>query len=166
MTIQNTSPTFRFFDAVASIGATIAWCAIAVVTFVDVVGRNVFAAPIPGGYEIIQVLMTIGVFFSLPIVALRKSHVQVDLLKQAFPAWLARATNLLATVVAISFFAFLAWCLAKLALHAMSTGERTAFLFIPHWIIAVVMAVFLLATTFCCLIAHGAPDANPQDKEI
>ena len=148
------------FDLVARIGATIAWLLIALVTFVDVIGREIFSNPIPGGYEIIQVLMTVGVFFSLPIVALRRGHVRVDLLYQSFPPTLARIADLLAWVVSVAFFALLAWALFQFFLHAQGTGERTVFLNVSHWMVALVMTVFLAATTICCLITVRTPNGN------
>lgn len=153
MTNNLQMPVYRFFDLTTQIGATIAWTVIALVTFVDVVGREVFSSPIPGGYEIIQCLMVVGVFFSMPIVALRQGHVKVDLLYQALPDTAVRIVDFVARMAAMAFFGLLAWSMAKLFLHAIHTGERSVYLHVPHWAVAVIMAVFLAFTTICCLIA-------------
>lgn len=153
------------FDGVASYGATISFLLIALITFIDVVGREVFSSPIPGGYEIIQVLMTIGVFFSLPIVALRQGHVRVDLLYQAFPPALARVADILAWLVSVTFFALLAYAIFLFFQHATGTGERSVFLQVPYWLVALVMAVFLAATTICCLITMRAPPKESIEIE-
>lgn len=67
----------NILNRIATIGSTFAWVAIAIITFIDVIGREIFSRPIPGGYEIIQLLMSVGVFFSFPLVALCKGHVKV-----------------------------------------------------------------------------------------
>lgn len=166
MSDSTPSPVFTMFDRVASFGATIAWSVIALVTFVDVIGREVFASPISGGYEIIQALMTIGVFFSLPIVALRRGHVSVDLLRQKYPPQLARGLSALVAVAGLAFFGFLAWSMASFAKHALGTGEHTAFLFIPIWLVAAVMAAMLSVTALCCLLGREAQEDSADLKEI
>lgn len=137
-----------------SVGATTAWLTMAVLTFIDVVGREVFSTPIPGGYEIIQVMMAIGIFFSLPIVALRMGHVKVELLRKVFSERMLLVTNGAARIASILFFGYLGYCLVRLTMHAFSTGVRTAYLSIPHWYVALLMAVFLVVTTICCIYAR------------
>ncbi|ASJ70302.1 TRAP transporter small permease [Granulosicoccus antarcticus] len=155
---SKSSPTRvqTLFDNVSRTGATVAWTLIALVTFVDVVGREVFSMPIPGGYEIIQILMTIGVFFSLPIVALRRGHVRVDLLYQSMPASLKRLSDVFSKLVSIVYFSLLAWGTTQFFLHAMGTGERSVYLHMPHWMPALLMGAFLIATVFCCVITPSS----------
>ncbi len=147
---------YRFLNWVTSIGATCAWLIMAVLTFIDVVGRELFSTPIPGGYEIIQVLMAIGVFFSMPLVALHKGHVAVDILRQKFPPGLKSVTDGSAKIASIAFFGFLAYSLFILTMYAFSTGVRTSYLAIPHWAVGILMTFFLIITTVCCFVARDA----------
>ena len=162
----NQDRIYRLFDWIASVGATTAWLAMALITFVEVFGREVLSAPIPGGYEIIQVLMTVGVFFSLPLVALRKGHVTVDLLKKIFPIRLNRLIDGIAQLTSVVFFGFLAYSLWMLTLHEHSTGVRTAYLFVPHWAVSALMTAFLILTTVCCLVARDADQPVVNDGGI
>lgn len=167
MTNKLQSPVYRFFDLTTQIGATVAWTLIALVTFVDVLGREVFSNPIPGGYEIIQSLMVVGVFFSMPIVALRQGHVKVDLLYHALPDTAVRIVDVVARIASVVFFALLAWSVAKLFLHSLHTGERSVYLHVPHWAVALVIAAFLALTTICCLIASkDQADAEEEIKDL
>lgn len=159
----NQDRIYLLFDWIASIGATSAWLAMALITFIDVVGREVLSAPIPGGYEIIQVLMSVGVFFSLPLVALRKGHVTVDLFKKIFPTGLNRLIDSIAKITSVVFFGFLAYSLCMLTLFAYSTGVRTSYLSIPHWAVGALMTAFLFLTTACCFVARDADQANTND---
>lgn len=54
------------------------------VTFVDVLGRYLFAQPIPGGFEIIEFIMGTLVFSALPIISYDSGHVTVDLFDGVF----------------------------------------------------------------------------------
>jgi len=157
---------YRFLNWITSTGATCAWLIMAVVTFVDVVGREVFSTPIPGGYEIIQVLMAVGVFFSMPLVALHKGHVTVELFRQLFPDSLNSLTDGIAKIASVVFFGFLTYSLYMLTLHAYSTGVRTAYLAIPHWAVGTLMTVFLIVTTVCCLVARDTDQTETNDGEI
>jgi TRAP-type C4-dicarboxylate transport system permease small subunit len=59
--------------------AAIFMAAIAGVTFVDVTGRYVFTAPIPGGVEIIEFLLGLLIFSALPLVVVKNAHISVEL---------------------------------------------------------------------------------------
>ncbi len=157
---------YRFLNWITSAGATFAWLIMAVITFVDVIGREVFSAPIPGGYEIIQVLMAIGVFFSMPLVALHKGHVTVELLRQRFPSGLNSLSDSIAKIASIVFFGFLAYSLCMLTLYTYSTGVRTSYLAIPHWAVGVLMTSFLILTTVCCFFASDADQTEANEGEV
>lgn len=48
-------------------------------TFIDVIGRYVFNAPIPGVFEIIEFMLGLMGFSALPLVTLENRHIKVDL---------------------------------------------------------------------------------------
>ncbi len=50
------------------------------VTVVDVAGRYLFGKPLPGGFELTEMLLAVAVFASLPLVELREEHIAIDLL--------------------------------------------------------------------------------------
>ena len=62
--------------------AAIFMASIAGVTFVDVTGRYVFNAPIPGGVEIIEFLLGLLIFSALPLVIVKNAHITVELFKR------------------------------------------------------------------------------------
>jgi len=156
---------YRFLNWITSLGATCAWLIMAVLTFIDVVGREVFSRPVPGGYEIIQVLMAIGVFFSMPLVALHKGQVTVDIFRQIFPPGLKSFTDVIAKIASIAFFGFLAYSLFTLTIYAISTGVRTSYLAIPHWAVGTLMTFFLIITTVCCFVARDAVQTETDHGE-
>jgi TRAP-type C4-dicarboxylate transport system permease small subunit len=51
----------------------------AALTFVDVVGRYIFSAPIPGTFETVGLLMGLVTFSALPLVTRAENHITVDL---------------------------------------------------------------------------------------
>lgn len=143
----------NILNRIATIGSTFAWVAIAIITFIDVIGREIFSRPIPGGYEIIQLLMSVGVFFSFPLVALCKGHVKVDLFTNLFSDEVNRFIDVLAKLTSILFFGVLAYALYLLTIHAYSTNVITFSLKIPHWAVITLMTVFMILTTLASLVA-------------
>lgn len=53
--------------------------AMAALTFVDVVGRYLFSAPVPGTFESVGLLMGVVTFAALPLVTRAQNHITVDL---------------------------------------------------------------------------------------
>ena len=60
------------------------------VTVVDVTGRYVFNAPLPGSSEITELLMAVLVYTGLPGVSRLEKHISVDLLDSVTPARLTK----------------------------------------------------------------------------
>ena len=55
-------------------------------TFVDVVLRYFFNAPIKGGFEVTELMMAVLIFAGLPLVSRKNEHVTIDAFDRFFPA--------------------------------------------------------------------------------
>lgn len=62
-------------------------------TFVDVFGRQVFNAPLPGSYEITQMAVGLVVYLGLPVVSARREHITIGLIEHLFPRGFRRAQH-------------------------------------------------------------------------
>lgn len=61
--------------------------ALMAVTFIDVVGRYFFDAPIPGTFEVVSFLLALLVFSGLPLVTRDERHITVTLMEGLFKGW-------------------------------------------------------------------------------
>lgn len=111
------------------------------VTFVDVIGRYVFNRPLPGAFELTEVLLALVIFVGLPIVTARREHVTVDLLTGRLPGPARRGLARLSLAVTAAVLALLTWRLALLGRDYSSYGDATVYLGIPLGPVALVMAV-------------------------
>ncbi|WP_208351764.1 TRAP transporter small permease [Pseudaestuariivita rosea] len=59
---------------------------LAIMTVVSILGRAIFEQNIPGDYEMIEHGCALAVFFFLPLCQLKRGHVTVDILVDAFPS--------------------------------------------------------------------------------
>jgi TRAP-type transport system small permease protein len=63
----------------ALIGIAVAVFSMAGLTFVDVIGRYFFNAPIPGAFEIVGLILGIAMIGAFPLVTFQERHITVDL---------------------------------------------------------------------------------------
>lgn len=135
------------------LAASLLLLAMMIVTFVDVVGRYVFNAPLAGAYELTEVLLALVVFIGLPIVTFRREHVTVDLVTSRLPFLVRRGLAVLAGVVMLLVLAVLAWRLGLLAIDFTEYGDTTVNLKIPLGPVAAVMAVLAALSALAALLA-------------
>ncbi|MCA0044831.1 TRAP transporter small permease [Celeribacter litoreus] len=103
------------------------------VTVVDVIGRYVFDSPLPGAFELTQILLADLVLAALPITTFKGSHVEVDLLSHLWSPRTNRLAGMFgASVMAIVFFV-LSWNVGVHGLKLMEDGAVTNDLALPIW---------------------------------
>lgn len=122
------------------------------VTFIDVIGRYVFSSPLPGAFELTEVLLGLIIFVGLPLATLRQEHVTVDLLTGRASPRLRMLLSRLAQAMTAVVLGMLAWRLAVIARDLSAYGDATVFLGIPLGPVAAVMAALSAAGSFCALI--------------
>ena len=103
-------------------------------TVISVIGRYVFNAPIPGDYEITELVCGVAVFAFFPYCHIRNGNIVVEF----FTARLsARRNTMLDTVHNFAFTVvagLITWRLLVGGMHKLADEETTLFLDIPiHW---------------------------------
>ena len=105
-------------------------------TFVDVIGRYVFTAPVFGAAEMIQFLLAMTIFGGLSLINAHDSHITVEL----FEPWLKRRIPRLQPIMVQGFsvgvMAIIAWQLTVFALEAHEIGSFTVVLEWPLVVVA------------------------------
>lgn len=92
--------------------AIVLLCIMVLVTCVDVVGRYVFAAPLPGAHEAIVVAMGLMIFLGMPLVSAADEHLTVNIADRVLGARGRRNQQVVVDIVAaLAFviFAYLLW---------------------------------------------------------
>ena len=134
------------FERVLAYTAAFVMFVMMLVTLVDVVGRDLFSMPLPGGFEITELLLASLIFLGLPMVTAESAHVDVDLLDSTVPEFLKPLQNIVIGLVNLVSFAVLSWMLWKYAFRTYEYEDTTAVLQIPFSGL-----VFLMAT--CCSLS-------------
>lgn len=129
-------------------------------TFVDVIGRYVFTAPVFGAAEMIQFLLAMTIFGGLSLINATDSHITVEL----FEPWLKRRIPRLQPILVQGFsvvvMAIIAWQLTLFAIEAHELGSFTVVLEWPlvavAGTVAVLSVVSLIAQVLGLILADDA----------
>jgi len=135
-----------WLEATLGLAAAIVLFSMMTVTLVDVVGRYAFNAPLPSGYELIQLGMALLVFLVLPILTARDEQVRIDIFQRLLPPWLRpyfRLASLALSLIVILGFAWLLW---RRGASFVVSGETTSNLSMPLAPLAFFIAASWVAT--------------------
>lgn len=123
--------------------------AMMLLTVVDVVGRYLFASPLPGAKELTEILMGFLVFAAAPLVTADRGHITTALFESVLPKLVIRWRNLLIAVlvaIALSVLAWRLWIQAGLVAE-LKTG--TPLLGVP---VAPIVYFAAASSALCALI--------------
>lgn len=113
-------------------GGAIMLVAIAV-TIVSVIGRYGFGAPVPGDYEMIELICAVGIFLFFPYAHATSSNIVVEFFTIRLPVRFKRMLDLIHDVLFAAVAALLAWRLAIGLVQKFQSGESTMLIRIPFW---------------------------------
>ena len=102
----------------------------------DVGGRYIFNAPLPGTVEMVSHYYMVGVIFlPLAYVQSRRGHFVAEIFTQRMPPLVVAVLEAIVTLVTALLLAFLAWRTAAYALEFTQAREsvQTAYFTIPTW---------------------------------
>ena len=154
--VQKRAPTDRIGRSLwalaraVALGGGLVLIAMTVMSLVSVIGRAVFAKPLPGDYELIQIGSAVAVAAFLPLCQMRGGHVLVDFFTaNSRPSIRATLDTLGALLVGIAAAVF-AWRLTVGALDLYRANDQTTILEIPTG-----YAVALMVPSFALFAATG-----------
>jgi len=153
---------FKFLlERILGVCAAILLFSMMILTFVDVIGRKWFAASVPGGFELTELMLASLIYLGLPLVTASDGHVAVDLLDQVIPEWLKSAQRMLVSAVMIGAFGVLSWQLWIYAIRTYNYADTTAVLLIPYaplvFLMAAMATLNTLVQVLMVFVNHGKP---------
>lgn len=113
--------------------SSVAVAVLLVATFVGVIMRYFFSAPILGVNEIIQMGSVALVMLAMPDAAHTETHVRVDVFDKALGRWGRLIGDLLARSIGIYLLGVLTWRAWLKMLDAMEYRDVTNMISIPFW---------------------------------
>lgn len=117
-----------------------------VVTCVDVIGRYFLNKPLPGGFELTEIMMAALIFLGMPLVTRSGEHIKVDLLDLFVSARVRLVQDGFAHLVGCGVSALMASTLWVKAGQVATYQDHTETLLIPLAPIAYLMVAMMAVT--------------------
>jgi TRAP-type C4-dicarboxylate transport system permease small subunit len=126
--------------------------AIALITVVDALLRYGLSRPIPGTFELTELILAAVIFFGLPYTGLTDGHVAVDVLAGRLPPRARYAMLTVAALVMTILLATITWQMASLAGEMARTSRTTITNRIPVFPFIVPAMLAAGAAALCALL--------------
>ena len=128
---------------------------VALMTTLSAAGSFLFGKPIPGDFEMVEVVVAVAAFSFLPYCELRHANVTADI----FTTWAGRRAvavfTMIAGIIALAFGIVLLWRMYAGLLDYRQYVETTAILKFPIWAAYLPILVSLVLLTIAALITLG-----------
>lgn len=122
----------RLLDGLCGTLAALALFSIMLLTAVDVTGRKLADASLPGSLELTELLMVVVLFAGLPLVSAHGEHVVFDSLDRWIGPRLRRLQAVVVDTLCAAGLAGVAWLMRGKAVELAGYGDTTAQLHIPQ----------------------------------
>lgn len=150
----------RAIWAVMGTVASVVLFAMMALTFADVVARYLFNAPLPGSFELTELMMVLLIFAGLPLVSRNDKHVTIDLIDNFVSVRARRALTGVAHFLVALVLLYLAWLVWGRAERVASYGDMTTVLQIQLGPFVYLMAALIFATALVHLAKAFRPPAE------
>lgn len=116
------------------------------------IGRYGFARPLPDAFDVSRLLLGVAIGWGLASLGFHGTHIKVDLLAHGVGLRVRRWMNAFAWVVLAGFTGLMCWKIWGRVNSAMSGGDATMDLRLPHWPFFLAIWVGLMAALFTTLV--------------
>lgn len=129
-------------------------CALAVagMTLCSVIGRSLFAQPVPGDVELSQLGIALAITLCLPWCQLRRGNLIVDFFTQRAGARVNGVLDRIGALLLAAMLALLAWRSSVGAVAVNEAGEQTMILGLPMWWAYAILAPGLALTALVAVV--------------
>jgi TRAP-type C4-dicarboxylate transport system permease small subunit len=127
-----------------------------VMSIVSIVGRKLFAKPVPGDVELLQMCAAFAAASFFAWCHLANGDVKVDFFTQGLKPRVVAALDAIGSLLVALFGALIAWRTAAGAVALHDVGETSAILAFPVWIAQALMvpgfALLAVAGSYMCYV--------------
>lgn len=121
----------RLIETSLEAGAILLLVCLMAVTGLDVIGRYMLNAPLPGAFELTELLLGALIFAALPLVSRSAGHVDVDIVTSFLPRGVQHALAFLIAAISAATLCFFAWRLMILGNSQLMDGAHSESLHVP-----------------------------------
>lgn len=132
----------------------------ALLVLASVLGRELFASPVPGDFELVGFGMAVSAFLCLPWCQLTRGHLVVDFFLAQAPARVRAALDVIAASVLGMLALLLGWRMSAGLIDAFRYRDISVILGLPYWwAYPFAVASLLLLAATCLVTARRAHES-------
>ena len=135
-------------------------------TAADVARRYLLNKPIPGGFELTEMMLAALIYCGLPLVSQRREHIVIDTFDNFMARGFKRALDIVAEVICSASLFGLAWLILGRARRVAGYGDTTDVLHLPLAPVVYLMAAMLLVAALIHLWLIFVPHGDDDGKSI
>ncbi len=132
------------------------------ITTADVFGRYVFNAPLPGGFELTEIMLATLIYCALPLVSKQREHIVIDTFDFLMSPVVKRGFDVLADLICSVVFSGIGYLIFRRAVRVAEYGDTTNVLKLPLAPVAYAMAVMIVVAALIHIalifVPHRADD--------
>ena len=151
---------------IAEIVTAILMFVMMMLTFVDVIGRYVFTAPVFGAAEMIQFLLAMTIFGGLCLINARDEHITVELFEARLDRYIPRLRRIIVQVFSVVVMTIIAIELYKFALDAQRIGTKTIVLEWPFAVVAFAVSGLCVVSLIAQILGLMLPREAHRPKDV
>lgn len=134
------------------------------ITAVDVAGRYLLNQPLPGGFELTELLLAALIYCGLPLVSWRREHIVIDTFDPFFSPRFKRALDVVAELICAATLAGVGYLIFRRAARVAEYGDTTNVLKLPLapivYLMGAMIVVAALIHVSLILVPHGEDDGK------
>lgn len=116
-------------------------------TFLDIVGRNLFNNPIKGTFELTGLSLVIIVFLSLGITQWKKEHIEIDFFFDKFPEKVQQVLATITYFILLIFLIVVTWKMVGYVGTVFLSNEESNDLRIPIYYFTIIASIGMVVFT-------------------
>ena len=118
-------------------------------SLISIIGRKLFATPIRGDIELMEIGASIAIAAFLPLCELRGTHIKVDAFTMKMSDAVVRTLDIFAHLLCLLAALILAWRTGLQMLDNLEYGDVSTLLSIPLWIPLMLIVPSLILLAVC-----------------
>lgn len=145
---------------------SIVLAAMMLLTFVDVIGRYVFGAPIFGASEMISTMLALTIFLGLGIANARDKHIVVELIDKKVRAVAPKTYDIVVQGFSIAAMCLIVFVLYQQTVETAHSGAKTIVLEWPIAWISGAVTVLAALSVACQVLGLVVPRGSPPEHHL
>ncbi|MBX7228378.1 MAG: TRAP transporter small permease [Burkholderiaceae bacterium] len=153
---KGTGAVLHHLAKVSALLGAITLLGMALMSTISISGRVLFSQPLPGDFELAQLLSAVAVALFLPYCHVQRAHIFVDFFTLKAPKQFRQSLDACAQLLMSLLAALLSWRLAAGLISARAAQETTPILGFPIWIAFIALVLAFLLLSICAFYAAFA----------